>query len=99
MSALTIRMLEQLCHDVPDDMKDLPVIVPSSHKPTIPGAFAFEEVCPGISGLIGLGPSFEFIEQDEVYKNLRHAFLIAPHSFHENEDEINDDEEKQKILN
>lgn len=99
MSALTIRMLEQLCHDVPDDMKDLPIITPSNKTPAIPGTCVFEEACPGISGLIGLGPSFEFIEQDEAYKDLRHAFLIAPHSFHENEDEINDDEEKQKILN
>jgi hypothetical protein len=81
---MLVKELKELLADVPDDMK---VFVPVEGG--IPAMFAFEEACPSISGVIQFGPppvAFAPMEKNAP----KEGFLIAPHSFHNEEEHENE---------
>lgn len=95
MSALTIRMLEEICKNIPDDEKDNPVILLSPKVAPIPGVWAFEEACPGVSSFIELGPPVKSIMDSHEGPQFTKGLLIAPHRMH---DEMEQDGEEGKEM-
>jgi hypothetical protein len=74
---MTVGELRALLKGVPDDMQ---VYVPIESG--VPGAFAFEQACPGISGVIEFGPpAAPFGQEVPEEQPDDKAFLVAPHSF------------------
>lgn len=74
---MTVGELKKLLDGAPDNMQ---VYVPVDSA--VVGAFAFEQACPAISGIIEFGdPTAPFgVEVPEKHPDEK-AFLIAPHSF------------------
>lgn len=90
---MTVREYKKMIAEIDACDDDCIVLMPK--QTDLPG-FAFEGVCPSISGMIELGPCPEWADNDaeNAGKPIR-ALLIAPHSFH-GEDEHAD---TQKALN
>lgn len=79
---MTVREYKKIIAAIDEADDDCLVITP---VPTdLPGIFAFESVCPGISGMIELGPSPDWIAGSDANngKPMR-ALLVAPHSYHD----------------
>jgi hypothetical protein len=91
---MTIREMKELVNSVKEELLDCPCLI--QVKSTLHGMFAFEEVCPGLTEIITLGPPPEFVGADvESYPNGQHALLISSHKFHEDEQH----EKGKEVLN
>jgi hypothetical protein len=90
-------MVDDAIREDPENL-DCQVVMP--FKTDMPGMFAFEGVCPGVSGMIEIGPSPNFMDdhREDKTQEMR-AFLVAPHSMHDECHHDKDDVEKQKALN
>lgn len=65
--------MKDLINSIDERDLDFPVIMPANGG--IQGLFAFQDICPGHTGMVELGPtSFNEIP-------FRYAFLVAPHNF------------------
>ena len=74
---MTVKELRGLLAEAPDDML---VFVPIDSM--VVGAFAFEEACSSISGVIEFGPAdAPYGQEINPAENQGKAFLVAPHSF------------------
>lgn len=74
---MTVKELKELLTDAPDDMT---VYIPV--ESAVVGAFMFEEACPAISGPVEFGPPVAPFGQEVQEDGPRKGFVIAPHSFH-----------------
>lgn len=96
---MTLRELNEMVQDaIKEDPANLDCQVVIPKETDIPGMFGFQETCPGVSGMITIGPAPEIMDdarQEDKYEEMR-AFLIGPHSLHDDDEH---EEEKQKILN
>lgn len=82
---MTVREFKNMVAAI--DPADDDCIVVTPMKTDLPGIFAFEGVCPGVSGMVDFGPSPDWIQSfDSNNGQPMRALLIAPHSFHD-EDE------------
>ncbi len=81
---MLVSELKEMLKDVPDDMR---VFTPVEGG--IPGMFAFEEACPTVSGVIQFGPPPKAFAPVET-NSPKEGFLIAPHSFHDEDKHEND---------
>lgn len=87
MSALTVRQLRDYLNTLTEE-RDLDAICVLPVKTDMNHIFAFEEVCPEVTEMIDLGPAPVYLpdgRQDGTAE--MRVLLIAPHSFHENEEE------------
>lgn len=97
---MTLRELNEMVQEaIKEDPANLDCEVVIPKETDIPGMFGFQDACPGISGMITVGPAPEYMDdarKDNKHEEMR-CFLIAPHSMHG--DDEHEEEEKQKILN
>lgn len=78
---MTIREMKQLINEVEENLLDCPCLI--QVESPMPGMFAFEEVCPGLTEIITLGPPPEFVNANkETFPEGQHALLICSHKFH-----------------
>lgn len=91
MAALTVRkLLEILNESITENPADIDCIVVLPMKTDIPNMFSFEEACPGVSEIIEVGPAPDWINDgrgENKHEPMR-VFLIAPHSFHGDNEKI-----------
>lgn len=89
---MTVREMKALINAIAPEDDDCIVLTPISTD--LPGVFAFEQVCPGVTGMVMLGPSPGLYTGNPMNhdKEIR-ALIIAPHSFHEDGFEEDDDSE------
>lgn len=88
---MTVRELKKLINSIVEDDLDCECIMPIISD--IPGMHAFEGVCSGVTEMMTLGPPPEFVgAENDVFPEGTRVLLIAPHSFHEE----NEHEDKGK---
>lgn len=96
---MTLRDLQQMIEEaVKEDPANLDCMVVLPKETHIPGLYGFEDVCPGISGMIEVGESPAYMDdaRKENKDKPMFVFLIAPHSMH---DDSAHETEKQKLQN
>lgn len=83
---MTVREFKKMVAEIDAADDDCEVLMPMDSP--MPGMFAFEGVCPGVSGMIELGACPEWLIANDANngKPMR-ALLIAPHSFHDDDDQ------------
>lgn len=89
------EMVEEAIKEDPSNL-DCEVVIPK--ETDIAGLFGFQETCPGISGMITVGPSPEYMDdaRKEGKDQEMRCFLIAPHAMH---DKDVHEEQRQKLSN
>lgn len=90
-------LIQKIKAENPDDMN---CIVVTPFKTDIPGMFGFEGACPAVTEMITIGEAPQWIDDirgTDKAQEMR-AFLVAPHSFHD-ETEHDNEEEIKKTLN
>lgn len=83
---MIIRDFKKMVAAIDESDDDCFVVVPIFTQ--FRGVMAFEAVCPSVSNVVEFGPSPEWIKGCDANdgKPMR-ALLIAPHSFHANDDD------------
>lgn len=83
---MTVREFKEMIAAIDASDDDCMVLAPMATD--LPGVFAFEGVCPGVTGMIELGPAPQWIHGNDINldKPIR-ALLIAPHSYHDDLDD------------
>lgn len=86
---MTVREYKKMIAEI--DPVDDDCIVLMTTKTDLPGVFAFEGVCQGVSGMVELGPTPDYMPEDSrgsSSKELMRVLLIAPHSYHDDEEDM-----------
>lgn len=90
------EIIQRIKAENPDDMNCI-VVLP--FKADIPGVFGFEGACPAVTEMITIGEAPQWIDDQRGENKLEEmrAFLIAPHSFHQDNEHGNDIEVKKTL--
>lgn len=89
---MTVKELRELLNNISSEDDNCEVVMPM--QTNLPGIFAFEGVCSGVTEMIIFGPCPTYIENNNGREGMR-ALLIAPHSYHDEDQH----ERTQEILN
>ena len=82
---MTVLEFKKMVNDIP--AADDNCLVLMSVKTDLLGIFAFEVVCPGVSGMVELGECPPYMKEQDIFEGKpARVLLIAPHSMHDEEE-------------